>query len=155
MFNTNDLISNTVMTEDVLDDRELALANIKNVLGARLYLTDVHVRGFFDRQKTGIGNALNDIDTTLPGTPRNIASRKYAPWISQNLQARWDIYMDTKWTTATEKHDKFMEKWVGKLTERYCRTMAMSNLAANKAFCLMKVNFEVQLNAAPRWVKPS
>jgi hypothetical protein len=59
MFNPDDLISDTLMEQDVSTDREFALAKIKNVLGTRLYLTDVHVRDFSDRQKTRIGIALN------------------------------------------------------------------------------------------------
>ncbi|KAJ4351281.1 uncharacterized protein N0V89_006620 [Didymosphaeria variabile] len=127
------------MMTSVAQESRLALARLKDVVGARKYLGDRKVRNFMRDVKNRLEERFDKLEEALtdPGNTRKIvpsrtqgsSTRSFNPWEKQDLGKLWDI---NKWADMQQKMDKFMEKYLTKIKLAHCTAKKIKALPKDK-----------------------
>lgn len=127
------------MDKKVTGDRLKVLERLRLVLGAQNYLAEDKIKDIFKNQKTRMGNIIDELDKQMKDHRREVVDAKgtkktYNAWTEQGLKDKWDKYMDSKWTTATTKQKKFMDKYIDALDDKQCVNPAKKD-SNQRDFC--------------------
>lgn len=131
------------MTSLVKDEPRLAIARLRDVVGARKYLGDAKVRKFMGDVKLRLQTRFDELETAL-GKPENVREiaaqrgstkgpRKVDVWVKRDLGKLWDVFMNNKWVDAKNKQQKFMEKWIMQIKNKHCTAAMIKALPKDKS----------------------
>ncbi|KAJ8115792.1 hypothetical protein OPT61_g2643 [Boeremia exigua] len=122
---------------------KLAIARLRDVAGVRKYLGDAKVRTYMANVKIRLENRFDELEQALakPENTRSIVPargdkngpRKIDVWKKQDLGKLWDVFMNNKWLDARDKQQKFMEKWILQIKNKYCTAAKIRALPRNPA----------------------
>jgi len=114
------------------DQRGKVLERMRLLLGVRKYLSEDAIRKIFKRQKEGMGNILDELDTNMRSHARVESGTTFTPWKKQNFKQQWDSFMDEKWKKAADKHSYTMNHYETELRKKWCPE---TPAAGDKEFC--------------------
>lgn len=127
------------MTSLARDEPKLAIARLRDVVGARKYLGDSKVRKFMANVKIRLQDRFDEIERAL-GKSENTRemisndgkTRKLDVWEKQGLGKLWDIFMNKKWVEAGKKQQEFMGNWIMKIKNQHCTSAIRNKLPKDK-----------------------
>lgn len=79
-----------------IDEGRVALLDLKNLLGARKYMSNKQIQGFLKNQKVRMGDMIRTLDAEMANHPKP----NFEAWRPQQLGDLWDRYMDFKFEDA-------------------------------------------------------
>ena len=104
---------------EVVDLAKVALIKLKSLLGARKYMRARKVSDIFKKQMESIGEMLDAIETELANNPRQ-GRKTYHPWVKQDLQKEWTIYMNERFQIAKTRTHNDMDTYLELFKETWC-----------------------------------
>ncbi|KAF2641037.1 hypothetical protein P280DRAFT_542083 [Massarina eburnea CBS 473.64] len=113
--------SEKTMAALLRDEPWTVILRLRNVVGARKYQSDAHIRSLFVAQKTRIHDMLAKLDTALPLQHKQ-GFRPWDPTIT-DLAEQWDTYMNEAFANANSKQEKFMNRQMVQFKTTYCTAM--------------------------------
>lgn len=83
------------------------------LVGSIEYHRDPTIASYLRRQKERIGTMFRKLDTQyLPANPRVFNGVTYTAWQSQDLERRWNEFMNNKFYLALTKNTKVFNTWL-------------------------------------------
>ncbi|USP75705.1 hypothetical protein yc1106_02979 [Curvularia clavata] len=76
------------------DQARVAVRRMRFVVGIFIYMQDPTVADIFAKEKKRKGKIIGHIGKELPNTPKKVGKDSYTAWQPQDLEKRWDEYMD-------------------------------------------------------------
>jgi hypothetical protein len=120
---------------------------LKWLMGARKYQKDPFISKLLGDQKKRIGKILGEIDSEFPNHEPS--------WKKQDLEKRWDEYMDKKFQDANDRTDGTMNKWLTKLEEKYVKGNQKDRVQNDALIRSIKaLRTEWRKEGGKRWTKP-
>ncbi|KAF1840458.1 uncharacterized protein K460DRAFT_296911 [Cucurbitaria berberidis CBS 394.84] len=152
IYNDDDMekyIKRTVKNVQPQDSPRVAIQRIRSVVGAFKYMQEKEVVKIFKDEKVRIGVVIDGIDKNLPKTPRVSGTKKYTPWKTLGLGAKWDRlkdeYTSQKAKDAAKDDDKKTPKERNEIAE-------WAKLREDIEKIIPKL--EAEWNKAKGWTKP-
>lgn len=153
-------MDNHVNDKAKIDKRDKILERLRLLIGARTYLLEPKIQKIFKAQKERMGKVIGELDTEMekhayrkknPATGAVTAT--FGKWEKQGLLKEWNAYMDTKWTDATAKFKKVMDKYIQAVDKAHCEHKPKKT-AADKQFCERLRKVQSHYNSVTTFTKP-
>jgi hypothetical protein len=113
------MIKRTNKPDPIPDQPREAIQRIRSVIGAFKYMQEDEIKKIFVAEKTRIGAVLDGLDKSLPSHPRVIGTKKFTPWKTLGMGAKWNKYMDDVFENAKKKGAKFVDDNIKLLKDEY------------------------------------
>ncbi|KAF2706352.1 hypothetical protein K504DRAFT_536572 [Pleomassaria siparia CBS 279.74] len=97
-----------------INEAKEALAILRSLLGARIYMRNPKIAALFKKQKERIGDVLDKLDQEMAKHPGKLSA-----WQPQDLKALWDEYMDERFDYANRRTNGDMDKYLKMLTQEW------------------------------------
>jgi len=147
------------MDKQVNTNRDKVLERMRLLIGAGKYLQAQKIRDIFKAQKERMGAILDQLDTDMQThvrekvDPVTGTKTSYTAWTKQDLLTEWNTYMDTKWSDATAKYAKVLNKYVNDLDDKHCQSRNKKS-AADQKFCDRLRKLQTEYASAKVFTKP-
>ena len=104
------------MPQSVANARRILKA-MRNLVGSIEYHRDPVIAGILRVQKERVGRMFGLIDQALTSRPTVVNGMPFAPWQPQDLQGRWNQFMNQKFYLAQTKTTKVINDYLPRLQE--------------------------------------